>query len=109
MAFTYDWPMAANTATMVIIDGNNRRVLLGKRDSNKSADAFPGAWCLPGGFLNVGTERLVNTARRETLEEVGLDIPENNWHQFYTDDEPGMIHAILKLLIPASLLLSILI
>lgn len=85
----YDYPMAATTTTMVLYDSGTNKVLLGKRDSNKSADAFPGHWCLPGGFLNVGQERTVNTARRETLEEVGLDIYENRWRLFYVDDRPG--------------------
>lgn len=85
----YDYPMAATTTTMVLYDKSTNKILLGKRDSNKSSDAYPGYWCLPGGFLNVGQERTINTARRETLEEVGLDIDESRWHLFYIDDRPG--------------------
>jgi 8-oxo-dGTP diphosphatase len=83
--------MAANTATMVIYCRceDALRILLGKRDSKKSADAYPGYWCLPGGFLNVGTERLIDAASRETEEEVGLKISRDNWQLFHMDDNPG--------------------
>jgi ADP-ribose pyrophosphatase YjhB (NUDIX family) len=83
----YPFPMAANTATMVLYNPQNQKILLGKRSIN--ADAFPGKWSLPGGFLDAGQERMLNVARRETLEEVSIDIPENRWSIFYVDDRPG--------------------
>ena len=87
--FEYPFEMAGVTATMAIIHHNqgNIYILLGKRKDTSLA--FPGEWCLPGGYLNVGKERLVTTARRETKEECGLDIDESRWNFFYLDDEPG--------------------
>jgi len=86
--YEYKFPMAGVTATMVLFHGKTGEVLLGLR--GKNSDAFPDQWSLPGGYLNVGTERLINVARRETLEETGLDIIEDRWEFFYNDDAPGI-------------------
>lgn len=85
--FEYEFEMAANTTTMVVVNKTTGQVLLGKRKD--SSDAFPGCWCFPGGFLNVGTERLLTAARREGNEEFGIDIDEARWNIFYSDDNPG--------------------
>ena len=54
--------------TVLIVDGD--RVLLGKR----GADSFaPGQWCLPGGFIEF-EEDYLTAARREVLEETGLEV-----------------------------------
>lgn len=87
MTFEYEFEMAANTATMVVINRKTGQILLGKRQD--SSEAFPGAWCLPGGYLNAGEERLMTTASRELNEECNLDVPEDHWHLFYMDDKPG--------------------
>lgn len=89
--FKYQFEMAGNAATMVIfytkeVDGLPV-ILLGKR--KPTSDAYPNAWCLPGGYLETGKEQLVTTARRETLEECGIDISEEEWIHFYLDDKPG--------------------
>jgi len=86
MTYTYEHEMAGNTATMVLFSEWTDEVLLGLREKN--SDAFPNTWSLPGGYLMVGTERLINAARRETLEETGLDIEESRWTLFYNDDVP---------------------
>jgi ADP-ribose pyrophosphatase YjhB (NUDIX family) len=45
-------------------------VLIGKRkDTSK---AYPGYWCLVGGFLNPRVETLEHTASRELQEETGI-------------------------------------
>ena len=87
MTYTYEFPMAGVTATMVIYSPKTSEVLLGLR--RKDSDVFPNCWCLPGGYLNAGTERLINVARRETREDTGVDIIEDRWEFFYNDDEPG--------------------
>ena len=88
MSFTYDWPMAATTATGVIFYPHLNKVLLGKR-RNVPGAAFPGFWCLPGGFLNVGSERSIDAVSREVHEECRIIIPTDRWRLFYVDDRPG--------------------
>lgn len=46
------------------------KVLLGKRGP---ASFRPGTWCLPGGFIEFD-EDFITAARREALEETGLEI-----------------------------------
>lgn len=86
-AFGYGFPMAGVATTMVIFNHNTNKVLLGLR--GKDSDAFPNCWSLPGGYLNVGTERVRDVPVRETKEETNLDIPANEWVNFYLDDKPG--------------------
>lgn len=64
---TYPRPMV--TATVALFDPQGR-ILIGRR--SKSSNAFPGFWCLPGGFLNVDSETTLECAKRELLEETGL-------------------------------------
>ena len=52
---------------LIIQDG---KVLLGKRGP---AGFRPGAWCLPGGFIEFD-EDFITAARREVYEETGLEI-----------------------------------
>jgi len=83
----YDFPMAGNTATMVLYHPQRDEVLLGLR--KKDSDAFPDHWSLPGGYLNVGTETVPQAATRETKEETSLNIHENRWGMFFVDDKIG--------------------
>lgn len=85
--YEYDFPMAGVTATMIIFNHTTNKVLLGLRGAD--SDAFPDRWSLPGGYLNVGTERVIDVAVRETKEETDLDINKAIWNSFYLDDEPG--------------------
>jgi ADP-ribose pyrophosphatase YjhB (NUDIX family) len=48
----------------------NGKVLLGKRGP---ASFRPGTWCLPGGFIEFD-EDFITAAKREVLEETGLEI-----------------------------------
>jgi len=85
--FTYKQEMAGTATTMAILLEGSRYILLGKRKS--SSKAYPNFWCLPGGYLEVGKERTINTARREIKEECNIDIIEDDWHLFFIDDIPG--------------------
>lgn len=88
MTYCYDFPMAGNTATMVLYRAETDEILLGLR--RKDSDAFPDRWSLPGGYLNVGTESVRQAATRETLEETGLGIAIGRWILFFDDDKIGV-------------------
>ncbi len=54
-------------AAVILEDGN---VLLGRRSPSSS---YPGAWCIPCGHVEWG-EDIREAARRECLEETGLEV-----------------------------------
>lgn len=62
-------------------------VLIGYR--SEEADAFPGAPCLPGGMKDEG-ENLKECAKRELLEETGLDVPLSKFNMFEVYSDPGI-------------------
>ena len=77
--YTYEYPHPAVTADCVVFgyDGKELRVLLIKRGKEKEASttAYAGEWALPGGFLDVESDRTVaHTAVRELREETRLKI-----------------------------------
>lgn len=68
--YTYDYPMPAITADVVVSHGRwPEKILLVKR---KKAP-YKGRWALPGGFLEMN-ETLYECAQRELKEETNLDI-----------------------------------
>jgi 8-oxo-dGTP diphosphatase len=84
MSFTYEYARPALTADcllIALIDGR-RHVLLIERGH----DPFAGRWALPGGFVDDG-EDLETAARRELLEETGLEV--GPLKQFGTWGTPG--------------------
>jgi len=85
--YIYEFPMAAVTATMSIVDPKTKQILLAKRSDN--SDAFPSMWSLPGGFLDVGTETVRQCASREIMEECNLVVDPNDWTILGIDDKPG--------------------
>ncbi|HEX4612607.1 MAG TPA: NUDIX hydrolase [Urbifossiella sp.] len=81
--FRYDYPRPALTVDLVVATREPRpRVLLIRR----AKDPFAGTWALPGGFVEEN-EPLVAAARRETLEETGVNVEE--LEQLYTAGDPG--------------------
>jgi 8-oxo-dGTP diphosphatase len=81
--FSYDYPRPALTVDLVVATREPRpRVLLIRRKS----DPFAGSWALPGGFVDEN-EPLLAAARRETLEETGVDVAD--LEQLYTAGDPG--------------------
>ena len=81
--FGYDYPRPALTVDVVLATREERpRVLLIRRGK----DPFKGRWALPGGFVDEN-ERLIDAARRELVEETGVEIEE--LEQLYTAGDPG--------------------
>jgi 8-oxo-dGTP diphosphatase len=73
MPFTYDYPRPALVTDCVLLSicpNGDASVLLIERQ----CEPFAGFWALPGGFVEEG-EDLVEGARRELLEETGLEVP----------------------------------
>ncbi len=57
--------------TAVIKNESGDRILIAKRSANEIA--FPGKWAFPGGKSEKG-QTILETLKREVLEEVGLEI-----------------------------------
>lgn len=55
----------------VIIQNSQKEILLGKRD--KKILFYPNTWGLPGGLTMQG-EKIIETAKREVKEELGINI-----------------------------------
>lgn len=68
----------------------------------RNKEPFKGMWALPGGHLNIEDLSLQAAARREVLEETGLDIPLDLFEQVYTfedfDDPRGKYLCLLYVL-----------
>ena len=62
-------------ASVVIISKDNK-ILMGRKDSAKGG-VFPNAWHIPGGGIDEG-ESLEQAAKREALEEVGIDLADES-------------------------------
>ncbi len=76
MPYCYDWPRPAVTADVCALARDPQEqwhVLLIRRGN----EPFKGMLALPGGFLDVDSEDLQTTARRELKEETGLSAPDD--------------------------------
>lgn len=81
--FTYDFPRPALTVDVVLLTREAvPKLLLIQR----KRDPFAGAWALPGGFVEEG-ETLAAAARRELLEETGVEV--GDLEQLVTAGDPG--------------------
>jgi 8-oxo-dGTP diphosphatase len=81
--FSYDYPRPALTVDIVIATREARpRVLLIRRKN----EPFAGSWAIPGGFVDEN-ERLADAARRELVEETGVEG--TDLEQLYTAGDPG--------------------
>ena len=76
-------------ASVVVSHGG--RVLLQKRAHDPGA----GLWTFPGGFLEVG-ETPEQGARRETLEEVGLDVEPQRLLGVYARPHVGIVLVVYE-------------
>ncbi len=65
---------ARQAAVAVILSEAADPALVLIRRKIRAADPWSGQMAFPGGFQAGGSERLEDTARRETLEETGLDL-----------------------------------
>lgn len=67
------------------------RVLLGRRD----IEPRRGCWVFPGGFMDVG-ETAEEAARRETREEVNLEVDDLQLIGVFTRLEPGVVVIVFE-------------
>ena len=65
-------------AAVTVIVGPQPAVLLIRRPV-RTSDPWSGQWALPGGRREKSDVTLLDTARRELAEEVGLHLPDRNW------------------------------
>jgi 8-oxo-dGTP diphosphatase len=82
-SFCYEFPRPSLTVDVALVTQEKTpRVLLIRR----KADPFAGKWALPGGFVDE-SERLVDAARRELIEETGLELAD--LEQVYAFGDPS--------------------
>lgn len=75
--YTYPFPMtsvATDIAVFNVTEGGGLQIALVRRNVN--ADAYPGAWALPGGFFKPLEDKdIISCVLRELSEETGLISP----------------------------------
>ncbi len=75
---------------LLLRPGPPRSSVLFVRRAEAASDPWSGHVALPGGHADPGDADLIETARRETLEEVGLDIPRDAFLGRLDDRRPGV-------------------
>jgi 8-oxo-dGTP diphosphatase len=82
--YSYEFPRPAFTADNIIFtySANTLKILLIERKN----EPFKGSWAFPGGFVDEN-EPAILTARRELIEETGLNV--NNLEMVYLASKPG--------------------
>lgn len=81
--FTYDFPRPALTVDVVLLTREATPSLL---LIQRAKEPFAGQWALPGGFVEIG-ETLGAAARRELLEETGVEV--TDLEPLCTAGDPG--------------------
>ena len=71
-------PLIVPGAAILIFDYQNRLLFQHRKDNQQ--------WGLIGGSMEIG-ESLAQTARREALEETGLNLDELNWFDLFSGQE----------------------
>lgn len=89
MAYTYEFPRPSVTATTILFSHSliGLTVAVGRRTMN--TNAYPGALCFPGGFLDQD-ERAEVAAQRELKEEMNVDLPLNQFRLFAQYSDPKL-------------------
>lgn len=80
-----DKPVELNVAVVILYDG--RRMLVNRRPDGAY---FGGWWEWPGGKCQAG-EAMVDCARRELMEEIGISAPDLVEYDRRTVEYPGRI------------------
>lgn len=78
----HDKNLLHNEVAIFIIN-SNQEVLLQKRSANKRFD--PNKWALCAGHVDYH-ERLIDAAKREVKEEIGIDLLDSDLHSFGEKD-----------------------
>ena len=74
-ALSFPRPLTTVDVVILTIRGGTLQVLLVRRPTAQD-DPFPGAWALPGGFIDVDRDRsLEDCALRKLLEKTGVASP----------------------------------
>ena len=82
----YSRSLACNLVVIVTDrEGKNPKVLACKR--GQGCEFNKGLWNVPGGFIDFN-ENAINCALRETFEETGMSVDEQDLHFLYLDTEP---------------------
>lgn len=82
--YAYRYPHPAVAATVVVFDRSRDAYLLIQR----SFEPFKDYFAFPGGFLDVGRERIEQTAARELLEEAGVAVDASDLHLVDVRSDP---------------------
>src|SRR4051812_8655725 len=81
------WKLRRNAPCAGLLITRDDKVLLARR----AIDPYRGMWETPGGFQDLG-EHPAETAQREALEELGLDVRLTRFLGFYLDpSEDGFV------------------
>lgn len=80
--YCYDYPRPAVSADCVVIDRNDKKILLIERKN----DPFKNMWALPGGFVEEN-ETVKAGAMRELKEETGLNHIKMELIDVFSDPE----------------------